>query len=405
MKICMITDTYHPGFDGIVRYLDYLIPKLLEKGHQVTVVCPWFSGEKHYDSSQEGLTIVRSTNSRIRSNAYYFAIPDWRLLKAIKESDFVILHSLMPLGLFGGLIAKLFRKNIGFWCHHDERVILNDIMNFKPLLVNFLYKLMRKFYTKIVDVFFHATERFRRKLVSFGAPQEKIIHTPFAINTSKFHPTPEIDLRSRYNIPSDAVIATYLGRLSIEKNVDNILIALDKAMDELPNLFALIVGGGPDKDKFLSLKRKNNNRFIFTGFIPEEELQSHYAVSDLFVTPTLNESSCFTVFEAMTCKIPIITSEKDHDPDIIHMENALLVRDVLNTNEIKEKIFLLADNAKFRHFVGFNGYKLISSRTWENHANKFLKALDSHYYDKSKAQSKKFKPEITLKIKKKISQI
>ncbi|MHA1366555.1 MAG: glycosyltransferase, partial [Candidatus Heimdallarchaeota archaeon] len=63
-------------------------------------------------------------------------------------------------------------------------------------------------------------------------------------------------------------------------------------------------------------------------FIPENELQSHYATSDIFVTPTLNESSCFTVFEAMTCKVPIITAEYDHDPDIIHKENAMLVNDV-----------------------------------------------------------------------------
>ena len=177
MKICMITDTYHPGFDGIVRYLDYLVPKLIEKGHQITIVCPWFDGEKHYSSPSPGLDIIRTTTTRFQSNAYFWAVPDWRLVKAIKGADIVVLHSLMPLGLFGGLIAKVFRKKIGFFCHHDERVILNDIVGLKPIIVRFLYKLIHKFYTKVVDVFFHATERFKRKMISFGAPQEKIIHS------------------------------------------------------------------------------------------------------------------------------------------------------------------------------------------------------------------------------------
>ncbi|MFW9922087.1 MAG: glycosyltransferase family 4 protein [Candidatus Thorarchaeota archaeon] len=379
MKICMITDTYHPCFDGIVRYFDYVIPKLLEKGHQVSVVCPWYKGEKHYSSPREGLTIIRTMTSRLRVNAYFFAIPDWRLVKAVKDSDFVIIHSLMPLGTVGGYIAKFFHKKLGFWCHHDERVILNDILQMPDLLVKFLYRLIRNFYSKSVDVFFHATERFKRKLISFDAPEEKIVHTPFAINNTKFHPQPEYDLRDKYNIPSDAIIATYLGRLSVEKNVDNILRALDAVMDSNPNLYALVVGGGPDKDKFLQLSRRNDDRFIFTGFIPEEELQSHYAVSDLFVTPTLNESSCFTVFEAMSCRVPIITSEKDHDPDIIHMENALLVDNVLDVQEIAEKIDLLVSNTKFRKFIGFNGQQLIQSRTWDNHAERLLKALNNYY--------------------------
>ncbi len=373
----MITDTYHPSFDGIVRYLDYLIPELLQKGYEITVVCPWFQGEKHYSSPEEGLEIIRTTTTRFRSNAYFWAIPDWRLIKAIIQSDFVVLHSLMLLGATGGFLAKLFRKKIGFWCHHDERVILNDIFHLPPFLVSFLYKSMRKFYTKIVNVFFYATERFRRKLVSFGAPSDKTHHTPFAIDTSKFHSEPEIDLRLRYNIPTDSIIACYLGRLSVEKNVNNILLALDDAMDEIPNLYALIVGGGPDEEKYLSLPRKNDDRFIFTGFIPENELQSHYATSDIFVTPTLNESSCFTLFESMTCCVPVITSAIDHDPDIIDRENALLVHDVLNPSEITENLLLLATNESFRKRIATNGQELILSRTWENHSERFIFGMNT----------------------------
>jgi len=384
----MITDTFHPGFDGIVRYLDYLIPELIQKGHEVTLVCPHFRGEKHHSSPQAGFNIVRTWTTRFKINAYFFAIPDWRLVRAIRKSDIVILHSLMPLGTFGGLLAKVFRKKVGLFCHHDERVILQDIVHLPRFLVRFLFWLIRKYYTKIVNVFFCATERFRRKLIWFDAPEDKIFRAPFAIDKKSFHPEPEINLRKRHELPTNAVICSYLGRLSVEKNVDNIIKAMDAAMDEMPNLFSMIVGSGPDKEKFISQPRRNQDRFIFTGFIPEEELQSHYATSDIFCTPTLNESSCFTVFEAMTCCVPIITSEKDHDPDIIHKENALLINDVLNFKEIKENILLLGREEELRKSIAHNGQALVNSRTWGFHADVFLKGIEC-VIEESTSRSKK----------------
>ncbi|MHA1126302.1 MAG: glycosyltransferase family 4 protein [Candidatus Heimdallarchaeota archaeon] len=390
MKICMITDTYHPVFDGIVRYLDYLIPELIAMGHEVTVVCPHIKGEPRISQKEDGLKIVRTLTSPIKTNAYQWAIPDWRLVKAVKQSDIVVLHSLMPLGIAGGYLAKFLRKKIGFFCHHDERVIFNDIIKLNKFVRNILYKRMTSFYRRVVDVFFHATERFKRKLLFFDAQPEKINHTPFAINKKTFHPTPEFNLRERYNIPEDAIITCYLGRLSVEKNVDNILKAIDLSMEENPKIYGLIVGDGPDKEKFLNLPLKNPERFVYTGFIPENELQSHYAASDIFVTPTLNESSCFTVFEAMTCKVPIITAEYDHDPDIVHENNAMLVNDVLDFEEIAEYITALASDKDFRFTVAENGYSLISNRTWENHAKKFMIKIEE-IFDAKKVEETKQK--------------
>ena len=378
MEICMITDTYHPTVDGIVRYLDYLIPELLRRGHRVTVLCPKIALFDYSHLERPGLTIIPAWTTPFKVNAYFFAFPNRHFLRALKNSDFVILHSLMPLGVFGGLLARLFRKKVGLFCHHDERVILQKILKLKPSLVRLCFRLIRGFYRKFVQLFFHATERFKRKLLFFGVEDKQIIRTRFAIDLEKFHPKATLNLRQRYGIPQNAIIATYLGRLSIEKNVETIIRALDIAMSQVPNLFAVIVGTGPDEDKILQQHRRNNERFIFTGFVPDSELQSHYAFSDLFVTPTLNESSCFTVFEAMACQTPVITSRKDHDPEIIHLENALLINNVLNAHEIANSVLLLANNPKLRTKIALQGYQLISSFHWQDHCQLFLAGLQKH---------------------------
>ncbi|MEA2071110.1 MAG: glycosyltransferase family 4 protein [Asgard group archaeon] len=373
----MITDTYHPIFDGIVRYLDYLIPELEQLGSEISVVCPWFKGEKHFSTPSTTLTIIRTMTTRIRSNAYYWAVPDWRLIKAVKEADVVVLHSLMPLGLFGGLIAKLFNKPIALFCHHDERVILKQNIKLQQFFREFLYKLISKFYSKIVDIFFCATERFRRKLLFFHTPNEIIHYLPFAINQKRFHPRSQYNIREKYNLPKNAILATYLGRLSIEKNVDRILLAIDKAIIKNKLLYGLIVGTGPDSKLLKEMQLKHSERFIFTGFIPEKELQSHFASSDVFVTPTFNESSCFTVFEAMACGAPVITSAKDHDPDIIHQHNSLLINNIENVQEITDNILKIINSEALQKKLQKNAFKLISTRSWTYHAKKFNQILES----------------------------
>ena len=78
----------------------------------------------------------------------------------------------------------------------------------------------------------------------------------------------------------------------------------------------------------------------------------------------------------MTCRVPIITSEKDHDPDIVHKDNALLISDVLDHNEIKENILLLAKNEVLRQSIAIKGQELVNNRTWGFHADVFLGGIE-----------------------------
>jgi glycosyltransferase involved in cell wall biosynthesis len=382
MKICMITDTYHPLCDGIVRYLDYLIPQLLERGHQVSVVCPWFEGTPHYEEPRDGLTIYRCFNTHHQSHGYYYSLPDQHFFRGIKNADVVILHSLMPLGMIGGLLARALRKKVALFCHHDERIILEGMLQLPYFAAGFLYGIMTAvYYRRICKILFHATKRFQQKLLDFGTPKDRLRFTPFAIDLQRFHPEPDVPLRERYTIPQDGFIACFLGRLSVEKNIRNITKGIALAMKEEPKLYGLIIGKGA-LQKELKKKYHHNKRFIFTGYIPESELQSHYAVSDVFVTPTRNESSCFTVYEAMACRVPVITAEKDHDPDIMHENNALLIHDVNDPFEIRDQLLYLINNPSKRKEIAFNGQRLIQERTWENHTDKFLASLQELFQEK-----------------------
>jgi glycosyltransferase involved in cell wall biosynthesis len=378
MKFCFLIDSYHPITDGVVTYLDYVVPALIDLGHEVSLVVPWFGGTEHYEYPYEGCTVIRCFNTRIYTEGYWLALPDWRLFKAVKQADFVVVHSIMFLGGLGGILARLLNKKIGLFVHQDERVILRNVLGTPEPLWNLTITALSKIiYSWVIDVFFHATERFKQKLLELGVSEEKVFHTPFAINQERFHPDEgDYDIRARHGIPKDAVVSVYVGRLAKEKNVNNLLEGVDRALEEEPNLWGLFVGGGPDWDYYANYPYKNKDRMVFTGFVSDEELHSHYVAGDFFSNPSLNESSCFTVFEAMSCQIPVMTSEYKHDPDIIHKENAILVENIFDPDEIKKYVLLLARDEQLREKLGRNGKKLVEERTWRHHALCFLKGVN-----------------------------
>ena len=377
MKICFVCDSYKPVYDGVVRYFDYFIPALVKAGHEVSLVCPKIPGTDNYEYPFEGFTVVRCFNPGFHTQGYWFALPDKRMYKAMKESDFVFIHSTGTLGIMGSMIAKAMNKKTGMFIHQDERIIMHNVLHTSRFMYNFAIIAFSQFiYGLFIDTFYHATERFKGKLLDYGVSENRISHTPFAIDDSRFYPeNPKYDIRKRHGIPEDGIVSIYVGRLAREKNVANLIESMDSVMDENPNLYSLFVGKGPDWDHYSSFPYRNKERMIFTGFVPDDELQSHYVAADFFTSPSLNESSCFTVFEAMSCQIPVITSAYRHDPDIKHMENVLLVVDIANQEEIKDNILLLTRDDKLRKKIGKAGKKLVDSRNWDNHIQRFLKGV------------------------------
>ena len=369
MKICYVVDSYKPVYDGVVRYFDCTIPELIKLGHTVTIVCPRIPGTKKTEYPMDGLKIVRCFTPGWYVIGYYFALPNLQMIKEIKNADFVMVHSPATIGIIGGIIARFLGKKVGLFAHQDERIIIMEMLGRPKWISDLSVTLIsRLFYQLFIDVFFCATERFKGKLLDYSVPEEKIVFAPFAIEDPKFHPgNTDFDIRKKYNIPKNAIITSYVGRISREKNLPNLLDGIDLAMDEEPNLYSLLVGKKTD-DEFVLKDRKNSDRIIFTDFVPEEELPSHYASADIFTSPSLHESSCFTVFEAMSCQVPVITSHYRHDKDIIHKENAILVKELLNPKAIKDSILLLIRDEKLRNKVAKSGKKLIDSRSWRNHA-------------------------------------
>ena len=120
-------------------------------------------------------------------------------------------------------------------------------------------------------------------------------------------------LQEKYGITGHHCL--YVGRLIPRKGLDYLLYALKKVSD----VQCAIVGDGPQREHLLSLTRtlELQDRVVFTGYVPKEDLKHFYAAADFFVLPSLAEGLPLVVLEALATGTPIIASKVAGIPDII----------------------------------------------------------------------------------------
>jgi glycosyltransferase involved in cell wall biosynthesis len=130
----------------------------------------------------------------------------------------------------------------------------------------------------------------------------------------------------------------YIGRFSPEKN----LLFLLKAYKRLnngkgtDNWGLILVGDGPQRKEIEGFITENKIKDVFLpGFIQKEELPRFYAVSDVFVLPSISESWGLVVEEAMASGLPVLVSNQcGCYPDIVQDGLNGFSFDLINEDEL-----------------------------------------------------------------------
>lgn len=115
----------------------------------------------------------------------------------------------------------------------------------------------------------------------------------------------------------------YILHISSRDPRDNtfaVIRAYQKARKQAGFSQKLIIGGdvNPEESKLAELITDENlrNNVIFTGRLEEKELVALYQAADLFMDPSLYEGFGLQVVEAMSCGVPVITSNRTSLPEI-----------------------------------------------------------------------------------------
>ena len=166
-----------------------------------------------------------------------------------------------------------------------------------------------------------------RQLVSHikeYAPKAKIIRIPYCVNDVKFRmygisEQACWEMKERLRLKPDDTGVIFAGQLYKNNNVDQLLYYWKKCVKSTDTLRLIIAGDGPQMNylKNLALEYGIMSQVTFTGELSQEELNTCFAVCDVFVSATGSMTMKASPLEAIACGVPVIIPKKSANADIV----------------------------------------------------------------------------------------
>ncbi|MCR5353518.1 MAG: glycosyltransferase [Clostridiales bacterium] len=118
--------------------------------------------------------------------------------------------------------------------------------------------------------------------------------------------------RKELGIPGDAKVVIFLGRVSSEKNLDELAEFFAEYVKTHDNTYFLSVGDGPSKE---TLKKKIKklgieNKAVIHDGVPHSEIRKYYDAADVFASASMSETQGLTFYEALYCNLPVIAKDR-----------------------------------------------------------------------------------------------
>lgn len=353
---------------GIGTYTENLLRELLNIDNKNKYSIFW-AGDKYENYKKENSKIIFTSKKHgtFYENYYY---PNYI------EENTIDLHHIPQNGI--GL-NKLYTSPVIVTIHDLIPYILPETVG-RGYLERFLrdMPLIINNSKAILTV----SEYSKKDILKFfpSIDKNKIFVTPLAANSS-YKP---IDknlctefIKNKYNI--DFPFILYIGGFSTRKNVKELIIAFNKIHKSLKKDYKLVLCGSI-RDEGIKLQNLCkelfiDNKVIFTGFVPDEDLPIFYNSADLFIYPSLYEGFGLPPLEAMSCSTPVITSNLTSIPEVTG-DCAVLINP-FNKDELAEALINLLNCPDLLKEYGEKGYKKSLDFTWKNTATLTLNAYET----------------------------
>ena len=393
MRIGIFSETYAPYISGLVTS-EMMLKKALEKqGHEVYVVTANLESFKYnYDEEERVLKIpgipTGIYDSRMTS---IYPIP---AVNKIKSWKLDVIHSQTEFAI--GTFARLIAKQYNIPLVHTYHTMYEDYIYYitkgyfeksSKKLVEYLTKFYcDKTATELIVPTSKTYKLFKEKykvekninIIPTGIEVERFFKE--SINLKEL-----LELKKTLNIGKKDFVLLFVGRLGEEKNVEFLIKAHKELIKEDPNIKLIIVGDGPDKEKYeeLTSKLELEKNIIFTGKAAWEEMPYYYHIADVFVTASKTETQGLTVIEAMASNlIPVCMKDEAFESMITDELNGLLFR---TQEEYLKDIMRLHDNPS--ELEVFNRQARIQAETYSSkyYADRVLAVYNRAILEKKQA--------------------
>ncbi len=357
MRIAFFTEAYLPQVNGVVTTLGKLTEFLASRGHEVLLAVPR-NGE---DSLREDIVGFRSVPLPVYPEMPII-LPHWGFhrkdLARVKEFQPDIVHLLTPgvLAYFG---QKWSRQN-GYPVVASYETDILKYMHYYGFGV-FERRVWRYFlwlYNNCQQTYVPSADT-KKYLESKGINKVEVFER--GVDTKLFHPSKRSNaFRRQLGMDPSDVLILYVGRLSKEKNLPQLLGTFARLSRAYPRTRLVVTGEGPWQR---ALKRRYRHpQITFTGVKKGEELASIFASADVFAIPSLTETLSLVSMEAMASGVPVLAMNAGGVRNVVdHMHTGILAA---NPEEFEAGLKRLIEDGAMRARLGQAARVYAETRSW-----------------------------------------
>ena len=197
--------------------------------------------------------------------------------------------------------------------------------------------------------------------------KKKSIMAPNAYNPIVFMQKDRTECRKKLGFPLDAFIVAFCGAFVHRKGVKKLSDAID-SIDGTP-VYSLFIGRAEEENP-------SCKNILYQGTLKHSEIADYLSAADVFVLPTLNEGCCNAIIEAIACGLPVISSDRSFNWDVLDKSNSILI-DPEDSNQMAKAIKELRDNNELRQSLAHGSQIKAQELTIDKRAKKIMDFIKS----------------------------
>jgi glycosyltransferase involved in cell wall biosynthesis len=374
LRIAIITGVYAPFLSGVGVAVHQRVRWLLQQGHEVFLIHPEINDKYPKDVRDRPVIGLAEANSYPNFSSYaypsqpllfYKALPEplsykhWSDTKLLLQfqPDIVIVEEAAAMRGCYSMFLQGYGRTMG--TEYGKRtgtpvvsVFHTDIVAYiQYYLGRFFFSLLRpllpifiKQFSEAYDVnFFGSLEQLAkyRKLKS-----QRSEYLPYqGIDCEKFHPR-----NICYDpIPEDKrPTILFVGRVTTEKNVNQLLDVYPLIAAKIPDVHLVIVGSGPLDKEIRRRAQSFPNGVTIWGESHGTELLGWFARADVFLNPSVTENFCTTNNEALASGTPVVAVVAPSTAEqVIPGYNGFLA-EPNNPKDFAQKVITILENSHLK---------------------------------------------------------
>ena len=234
--------------------------------------------------------------------------------------------------------------------------------------------------TRVYDIEKRGMEAADR-VITVSDLTRNIVITKYGIDPSKVvtvHNAVDFSGRSEIQVERGVKekVVTFLGRITFQKGPEYFIEAAAKILKKCKNVRFVMAGSGDMMNRSIRQVARLgiSDRFHFTGFLRGAEVQKMFALSDVYVMPSVSEPFGISPLEAMRSGVPSVISRQSGAAEVL--KYAFKV-DFWDVDAMADEIYALLQYPALADFASKYGYDEVNTLKWNNAAAKIKSVYES----------------------------